>query len=92
MARRAAPPPRPERPSLTAEQKRRGIARLQKRIEELEAFDPRTVQKRFSRHYSSARSDALQRQAFSRDGCAGVRTRCHLGSDMRLARYGGAGG
>ena len=29
---------------------------------------------------------------FSRDGCAGVRIRCHVGSDMRSARYGGVRG
>lgn len=30
--------------------------------------------------------------SFSRDGCAGVRIRCHLGSDMRMARCGGVRG
>ncbi len=48
MARRAAPPPQPERPILSIDQKRRGIARLRQRITELEAFDPQTVQKRFT--------------------------------------------
>jgi predicted nucleotide-binding protein len=47
MARRPTPPPKPDRPDLTVEQKRRCIDRLNKRIEELEAFDPQTVQKRF---------------------------------------------
>jgi len=47
MARRPAPP-QPQRPLLTAQQKRRGIDRLQKRIKELEAFDPQTVPKRWS--------------------------------------------
>jgi hypothetical protein len=46
MARRT-PPSRPERPILTVDQKRRCIERLNKRIEEPEAFDPQTVQKRF---------------------------------------------
>jgi hypothetical protein len=48
MGRRPTQPPRPERPVLTIEQKRRGIVRLQKRIEELKAFDPQTVQRRFT--------------------------------------------
>ncbi len=47
MARRSTPP-KPERPALTVEQKRRGIARLQQRIKELEAFDPQSVQRRFT--------------------------------------------
>jgi len=47
MARRPAPPPKPERPFLTVEQKRRRIERLQKCIQELEAFDPQKVQKRY---------------------------------------------
>jgi hypothetical protein len=47
MVRRPTPPPKPERPNLTVEQKRRRIERLQKCIQELEAFDPQTVQKRF---------------------------------------------
>lgn len=46
MARRPAPP-KPEVPILTAEQKRRRIERLQKCIQELEAFDPQKVQKRY---------------------------------------------
>lgn len=47
MAHRTTPPPKPERPILTVEQKRRCIDRLSKRIEKLEAFEPQTVQKRF---------------------------------------------
>ena len=47
MARRPTPPPEPERPILTVEQKRRRIEQLQKCIQELEAFDPQTVQKRY---------------------------------------------
>jgi hypothetical protein len=47
MARGPTPPPKPERPILTVEQKRRCIDRLSKRLEELKAFDPQTVQKRF---------------------------------------------
>ena len=46
MARR--PPSRPERPIQTPEEKRQHIARLRRRIEELEAFDPATVTKRHS--------------------------------------------
>jgi predicted nucleotide-binding protein len=46
MARHPAPP-QPQRHVLSIQQKRRGIERLQKRIEDLEAFDPQTVQKRF---------------------------------------------
>lgn len=44
--RRPAPPP--ERPYLTVEQKRNRIGRLRRCISEIEAFDPQTVQKRFS--------------------------------------------
>jgi predicted nucleotide-binding protein len=43
--RRSAPPP--QSPILTADQLRRRIDRLQKCIEELEAFDPEKVQKRY---------------------------------------------
>src|SRR5215831_11270471 len=42
----ASPPP--ERPAHTVEQKRGYVGRLKKRIEELEAFNPETVQKRWS--------------------------------------------
>jgi predicted nucleotide-binding protein len=48
MARRSAATPPPQRPVLTADQKRRGIAKLERRIEELEAFDVKTVQRRFT--------------------------------------------
>ena len=41
-------PTRPERPFHTSEQKRVDIIRLNKRIVELEAFDPQTIAKRFS--------------------------------------------
>jgi hypothetical protein len=47
VRRRPNPPPKPERPILTVEQKRRCIDRLIKRIEELEAFEPQTVQRRY---------------------------------------------
>ena len=47
MTRRPTPPPKPERPDLTVEQKRRRIERLQKCIQQLEAFEPQTVQKRY---------------------------------------------
>ncbi len=47
MARRSTPT-KPERPLHTVEEKRRDIERLQRRINQLEAFDPQTVTKRFS--------------------------------------------
>ena len=47
MARRPTPAI-PERPLHTVDQKRQGIERLQRRIRELEAFDPQSVTKRFS--------------------------------------------
>jgi hypothetical protein len=47
MAPHPTPPSKPERPDLTVEQKRHCIDRLNKRIEDLQAFDPQTVQKRF---------------------------------------------
>ena len=47
MARRSTPP-KPERPLHTVAEKRLDIERLQRRIRELEAFDPQTVTKRFS--------------------------------------------
>jgi predicted nucleotide-binding protein len=46
MARRASPPQQPQRPVLSVEDKRRGVTRLEKRISDLESFDPQTVQKR----------------------------------------------
>jgi predicted nucleotide-binding protein len=46
MARRPAQPP-PQPPGLTPEQLRRRIERLQRCIDELQAFDPQTVQKRY---------------------------------------------
>ncbi|MFL6834313.1 MAG: TIR domain-containing protein [Xanthobacteraceae bacterium] len=48
MAPRRPAPPKPERPVLTVHQQRTCIERFRKRIEDLEAFDPQTVQKRFS--------------------------------------------
>jgi predicted nucleotide-binding protein len=48
MASRRAPTPNPEIPSLTVDQKRRRIERLQNCISRLEALDPQKVQKRFS--------------------------------------------
>ncbi len=47
MPRRTTPP-QPQRPTLSIEERRRGVARLERRIQELEAFDPQKVQKRFS--------------------------------------------
>jgi predicted nucleotide-binding protein len=48
LATRRTPPPQPQRPVLSNDQLRRGIARLNQRIAELEAFDPATVQRRFT--------------------------------------------
>lgn len=47
MARRPTAP-EPQRVHLTVEQMKSGIRRLQKRIDELEAFDPTLVQKKWS--------------------------------------------
>lgn len=47
MATRRPPAPKPEPPVLTIEQMHRRIDRLGKCIEDLEAFDPQTVQKRY---------------------------------------------
>jgi len=46
MARRATPE-RPERPRHTVDEKRQDIVRIQRRIQELEAFEPRNVASRF---------------------------------------------
>lgn len=46
MASRSKPPARPERPILAPDQKRRALARLVRRIQELEAFDPQKLQQR----------------------------------------------
>lgn len=48
MARGLTPVARPERPQHTVEEKRQDIVRLQRRIEELEAYDPSQATKRFS--------------------------------------------
>lgn len=48
MARRPTNPMKPERPEHTVEEKRQDILRLQRRIDELEAFDPSSTSKRFS--------------------------------------------
>jgi len=47
MATRRSTPPPPQAPVLTADQKRRRIDRLQRCIDELEAFDPQQVQRRY---------------------------------------------
>jgi hypothetical protein len=47
MAPRRSAPPKPERPALSVEQKRRRIEQLRKCIQDLEAFDPQKVQKRY---------------------------------------------
>jgi predicted nucleotide-binding protein len=46
MARRTAPP-EPQPAKLTIEQMKLGISRLQRRIADLEAFDPQVIQKRW---------------------------------------------
>jgi len=48
MASRRAPPPKPERPHHTVEQKNADIDALELRIKELQDFDPTTVRRRFS--------------------------------------------
>lgn len=48
MARRPTPIIEPQRAVLSVEQMRRGINRLQKRVEEVRAFEPRSVQQRFA--------------------------------------------
>jgi hypothetical protein len=45
MARKTTAPPEPR--SLTTDQMRQGIDRLRKRISDLEAFDPASVQQRW---------------------------------------------
>ncbi len=44
---RSSPPARPERPILSVEDKRQAIVRINRRIEELEQFDPALAIKRF---------------------------------------------
>lgn len=53
MARRPATPTEPQPASLTVDQMRRGIGRIQRRIEELEAFDPLSVRDRFAPEVST---------------------------------------
>jgi predicted nucleotide-binding protein len=48
MARRPAAPSEPQRANLTVDQMMRGIERINKRIADLEAFDPATVNERWS--------------------------------------------
>lgn len=48
MARRSSSVSEPQRAVLTVEQMRRGVARLRKRVEELETFDPQSVHKRYA--------------------------------------------
>ena len=47
MAPRRPAPPKPERPVLTVEQKHRRIEQLRKCIQDLDAFEPQKVQKRY---------------------------------------------
>jgi hypothetical protein len=46
MARRSAPP-QPQAAKLTIEEMRLGVTRLNRRIADLEAFDPQIIQKRW---------------------------------------------
>lgn len=48
MARRPAVPAEPRHSDRTVEQMRQGIERIRRRIKDLEAFDPTSVQKRWS--------------------------------------------
>jgi predicted nucleotide-binding protein len=49
MARRStSSPPQPQQANLTLDQMKRGIARIQTRIKELEDFNPQSVQKRWA--------------------------------------------
>jgi predicted nucleotide-binding protein len=48
MASRRAPPPKPERPHHTVHEKLADIEALERRIKELEAFDPELINKRFT--------------------------------------------
>jgi hypothetical protein len=59
MAPRRPLPPKPERPVLTVQQKRICIERFRKRIEDLEGFDPQTVQKRFTSPEVTALQNAI---------------------------------
>ncbi|MFN7754596.1 MAG: hypothetical protein ACK5O9_01980 [Holosporales bacterium] len=56
MTTRPAPPPKPERPHQTADQKKRYIERINACIAELTAFDPTTIQQK----YGDPRVTALQ--------------------------------
>lgn len=48
MVRRSTPTAPPQRAALTVDQMKNGIRRLQKRIDDLEAFNPNSVQKRWA--------------------------------------------
>ena len=47
---KATPPAKPERPPHTAQEKRRDIEVIERRIKELEAFEPELINKRFTDH------------------------------------------
>jgi len=59
MASRRSASSKPERPALTVEQKRVYIDRLKNRIEQLNAFNPETVQKRFNEPEVMALQNAI---------------------------------
>jgi predicted nucleotide-binding protein len=98
MARR--PPPPPQRPNLSTEEKRRAIARVERRIQELDAFDPQTVQKRFTDPNVKALEAALDEALSAAFGHGTVqydRYRRAVELDhgpvvMRVDPFGGGGG
>jgi hypothetical protein len=64
-ARRSVPPPKPKCPVLTVGQKQRRIARLQKCMQRLDAFDPQKVQRRVG---VPEHQDASRRNSYLRTG------------------------
>jgi predicted nucleotide-binding protein len=105
MAPRRPNPPLPERPFHTVEQKRQDIERLQRRIRELEAFDPQTITKRFSDPAVTALETAIDETLAAIFGHATVEYRryshatsldhgpviMNISTDWITARGGGAG-
>ena len=89
MARRSSSNPEPQCAVLTIEQMRRGVARLKKRIEELQAFEPRSVQKRCAPEVE-ALSTAIEATLSSIFGPGTVEyNRCLLSGQDRRDRDGG---
>ena len=50
MASKRTPPTKPERPQHSAQEKLRDIDALERRIKDLNAFDPGSINKRFTDH------------------------------------------